>query len=189
MNPHADDKSKGIIHCVLSLIGIGTREARPQCASVPVQWIERDAKAEWRAAKCEYLCCRVMVCHWGGETVQKMVQKNRNKETTQLPVTQWATFLKLPVAFHSSLLSHTTQMHVLLFSFCFLTLHFKLCLLFLLLRRSVSCAWNRRVLLEKYLTCRRRWSGRIKKLGYGLWARSFVFNKCFINSVFLFAWN
>ena len=49
------------------------------------------------------------------------------------------------------------------------SLPLKLCFPFLPLRRSVSCVWNRTVLLEKYLTCRRRWSGRIKKLGYDLW--------------------
>lgn len=51
-----------------------------------------------------------------------------------------------------------------------LSLRLKLHFLFLLFRRSVSCVWSRRVLLEKFLTCRRRWSGRIKKLRYGLWA-------------------
>lgn len=39
---------------------------------------------------------------------------------------------------------------------------------FLPFRRFVSCTSNRKVLSEKYLTCRRRWSGRIKKSGYGV---------------------
>lgn len=64
-----------------------------------------------------------------------------------------------------------------LLCFTFILLHFyTFAFLFLLFRRSVSCVWNRRVLLEKLLICRRRWSGRIKKLGYGQGASSFSFN-------------
>lgn len=68
-------------------------------------------------------------------------------------------------------------MHASCFSLFFLSLHLKLYFLFLLFRRSVSYVWNRTVLLEKYLTCRRRWSGRIKKSRYGRGAQAVL---CFI---------
>lgn len=45
-----------------------------------------------------------------------MVQKDRNKEP-QLPFNTVGHFSKLPVAFRSSLLSHTSQTHALLFLF------------------------------------------------------------------------
>lgn len=74
-------------------------------------------------------------------------------------------------------------MHASCFSLFFLSLHLKLYFLFLLFRRSVSYVWNRTVLLEKYLTCRRRWSGRIKKSRYGRWAPAVL---CFIITFSLF---
>ena len=91
-----------------------------------------------------------------------------------------------------SFIPHAVYMHALFFSFCFLSSHHKLDFLFLLCRTSVSCASNRKVLLEKYLTCRRRWSGRIKRLGYGLWASSLItFSIYFFQHQFsiTFAWN
>lgn len=43
-----------LLNKILLPTGIRAREVCPQCASVPVQWNERDAKAKWRAAKREY---------------------------------------------------------------------------------------------------------------------------------------
>lgn len=47
---------------------------------------------------------------------------------------------------------------------------FSPCVCFLLLpfRRSVSCASSRTALLGRFQTCRRRWSGRTKRSGYGV---------------------
>lgn len=157
--------------CLLFLTGIRARETCPQCASVPVQWNERDSEAKWGAAKCEYLSPSVNVSHY--VRVWNRVQK----WSISTPAFHSVCHLeRLYVAFHSFLFfSHTVYMLALLFSFCSLSLHLQLYFLFLLCRRSVSCVWNRRVFLEKYLTCRRRWSGRIKKLGYEPWSSSFVF--------------
>lgn len=157
--------------CLLFHAGIWTRETCPQCASVPVQWNERDAKTKWRAAKREYLRGIVKVCHWEcGTWCRNGLKKTEIKKTGTFHSV--CHLKRLHVAFHSILFSHTVYTH----AFSLFAFSLKLYFLFLLFRRSVSCVWNRRVLLEKYLTCRRRWSGRIKKLGYGLWASSFVFN-------------
>ncbi len=153
------NKNKQVINCFLFCVGIWAGETCPQRASVPVQWIERDAKTKWRAAKCEFLLLSV--------DVQKLSLLCK----TGVKKTAICQFKRLHVEFHSFLFFvHTVDMHALCFFFCFLSLHLELYLPSLLFRRSVSCVSNRRVLLEKYLTCRRPWSGRIKKLRYGLWA-------------------
>lgn len=169
LSVRANNKSNGNIHCVLSLIGTGTREARPQCASVPVQWIERDAKAEWRAAKCEYLCCSVTVCHWGGETeCKKWSKKTETKKRSFLPLFEAACcFSQLPPVTHNTNACTT---------FLFLPSHSTLQTLspFPAAQEIRQLRMKQEGFVREISDLQETVEWKDKKIGVRLWARSFV---------------